>query len=191
MVLRYLGDEAEYSVSVKAVASNVLEVDGAFPAKEGGFTLHDDNDSYDYAAYSTIYREVEGGVQFSNDHSKYEESTKKVYAGVIWMGESEEQAHGANSITASVFDNGTLLEEVIFNDENNWTKTYEIKQSHTLTINTDTEVPNYVKTVDSTYITYTFEQPYTPSIEEMLNELTDMILDHDERIYDLEQKEGE
>ena len=73
--LKYIGDEESYDVEFRTVANNIVELIGDFPIKDTGFTLsraeHEDN--WDYTGYTTVYREIEGGVQFSNDESVYVE----------------------------------------------------------------------------------------------------------------------
>lgn len=73
--LKYVGDEETYAVEFRTVANNIVELMGDFPIKDTGFTLsraeHEDN--WDYTCYTTVYREIEGGVQFSNDGSVYVE----------------------------------------------------------------------------------------------------------------------
>ena len=73
--LKYIGDDESYDVEFRTVANNIVELMGDFPIKDTGFTLsraeHEDN--WDYTGYTTVYREIEGGVQFSNDGSVYVE----------------------------------------------------------------------------------------------------------------------
>ena len=73
--LKYVGDEETYAVEFRTVSNNIVELMGDFPIKDTGFTLsraeHEDN--WDYTGYTTVYREIEGGVQFSNDGSVYVE----------------------------------------------------------------------------------------------------------------------
>lgn len=67
-------NEEIYLIEFKS-DSNVVELKGDFPIKTTGFTLSriGQNDNWDYSTYTTIYREIEGGVQFSNDGSVYVE----------------------------------------------------------------------------------------------------------------------
>lgn len=73
--LKYIGDDESYDVEFRTVANNIVELVGDFPIKDTGFILsraeHEDN--WDYKGYTTVYREIEGGVQFSNDGSVYVE----------------------------------------------------------------------------------------------------------------------
>lgn len=69
-----VGNEEIYLVEFKS-DDNIVELKGDFPIKTTGFTLSriGQNDNWDYSTYTTIYREIEGGVQFSNDGSVYVE----------------------------------------------------------------------------------------------------------------------
>lgn len=73
LILKYLNTKASYDVNFSTISENIIEISGNFPIKTKGFTLsrpnHDDN--WDYSGYTTIYREIENGVQFSNDGTVY------------------------------------------------------------------------------------------------------------------------
>lgn len=70
MLLRYIGEKKDYNVQLRAVNPNVVSATGLDVAQTEGFTVKDDNDVvYDYSAYKTIYRMLDGAVQFSNDGS--------------------------------------------------------------------------------------------------------------------------
>lgn len=72
--MNYIEDSTIYPVEFSTISDNVVQLKGDFPVLTGGFTLsrpdHDDN--WDYSAYTTVYREIDGGAQFSNDGSIYE-----------------------------------------------------------------------------------------------------------------------
>lgn len=69
--LKYIGESISYPVSFKNISDNICQITGDFPAKAGGFTLSriGKDDAWDYSGYGTIYRENNGGAQFSNDGS--------------------------------------------------------------------------------------------------------------------------
>lgn len=71
--MNYIGDSAVYPVEFNTISINVIELKGDFPVLADGFYLsrpeHDDN--WDYSAYATVYYEIDGGAQFSNDGSIY------------------------------------------------------------------------------------------------------------------------
>lgn len=73
LVLKYTGLKTEYRVEFRKLAENVVQLLGDFPVKEKGFTLSREGqeDNWDYSGFTTVYREIEGGVQFSNDGSVY------------------------------------------------------------------------------------------------------------------------
>ena len=75
--MKYVGLKTEYNVKFSRVSQNVVQVIGDVPVKTHGFQLSRDgkNDysKMDYSEYTTVYRELEGGIQFSNDESVYEE----------------------------------------------------------------------------------------------------------------------
>ena len=75
MILKYQNEETTYDVEFKKISKNIVEIKGDFPIKDVGFTLSrpDMNDGWAYSSYTTIYKELDNGVQFSNDGSVYVE----------------------------------------------------------------------------------------------------------------------
>lgn len=72
--LQYIGDTEKYPVNFKKISNHVVQVTGSIPIKHSGFTLSrivEDNWKPDYSKYNTVYREISGGVQFSDDESVY------------------------------------------------------------------------------------------------------------------------
>lgn len=73
LILKYLNTKTTYEVNFLTISENIVEVTGNFPIKTKGFTLSRPTyeDNWDYSGYTTIYREIENGVQFSNNGSVY------------------------------------------------------------------------------------------------------------------------
>lgn len=72
--LQYVGETEKYPVSFKRISQNIVQVKGSLPIKQNGFTLSriiEDDWHPDYSDFNTIYREINGGAQFSNDGSVY------------------------------------------------------------------------------------------------------------------------
>lgn len=72
--LQYVGDATKYPVSFRKISEHIIQVTGKIPVKLSGFTLTRiiaDEWQADYSRYNTVYRELNGGVQFSNDGSVY------------------------------------------------------------------------------------------------------------------------
>lgn len=75
MLLKYLNEENTYEINFKKISKNIVEIIGDFPIQDLGFTLSrvNQNDNWDYSSFTTIYRELDDGAQFSNDGSIYVE----------------------------------------------------------------------------------------------------------------------
>lgn len=62
-------------MSFNIINKNIVQIIGGMPIKTDGFVLTRIGDPRafrgDYSAYTTVYRKIEGGVQFSNDGSEY------------------------------------------------------------------------------------------------------------------------
>lgn len=73
LILKYIGQETEHNVEFCRISPHVIQVLGELPFLDNGFTLSraGKNDQWDYSKYVTLYREVEGGYQMSDDVSKY------------------------------------------------------------------------------------------------------------------------
>ena len=81
MFLKYVGEKNSYEVSFKRVNPHIVQITSTdeFPVKTKGFTCFRDgvkDDEWDYKRYKTVYRRIEGGVQFSDDESVYAEPPK-------------------------------------------------------------------------------------------------------------------
>ena len=76
--LKYIGCKTEYNVDFSRISNHVIQVIGELPFKDKGFHLSriGKEDAWDYSGYTTLYREVEGGLQFSDDGSVYVEPVK-------------------------------------------------------------------------------------------------------------------
>lgn len=73
--MKYKEKDETHKVNFKTISDNIVELAGDFPVLTDGFTLSRPNfdDNWDYSGYTTVYRETENGVQFSNDGSVYVE----------------------------------------------------------------------------------------------------------------------
>ena len=73
VILKYVGSKSSYEVDFKRISPHVVQIIGDIPLKTKGFTLSRDelDDGWNYKGFKTVYREIEGGVQFSDDGSVY------------------------------------------------------------------------------------------------------------------------
>ena len=76
--LKYIGSKTTYEVEFSRISPHVVQVLGKLPFKDKGFNLSriGKKDAWDYSEYTTLYREVENGLQFSDDESVYIEPQK-------------------------------------------------------------------------------------------------------------------
>lgn len=75
LLLQYLNDKEKYLVTFETITKNIVKITGDFPTKTSGFALsrEDKEDNWNYSEYTTVYRKIDGGAQFSNDGSVYVE----------------------------------------------------------------------------------------------------------------------
>lgn len=73
LILTYIGEKTEHKIEYNKLSKSVIHIRGNIPAKTKGFTLSREGkkDDWDYSAYTTVYRQLEGAIQFSNDGSVY------------------------------------------------------------------------------------------------------------------------
>lgn len=73
LIMKYIGQTAMYSVDFDIVAPNIIKLQGDFPVCEFGFVLSRPgmDDNWEYPDFKTVYKQVDGGVMFSNDGSVY------------------------------------------------------------------------------------------------------------------------
>lgn len=78
--LTYVGESSKHKIEFKRLNEHVVSVKGSLPAQTNGFTLsrEEKKDAWDYKDYTTIYRELDGEIQFSNDGSVWVKPLPKV-----------------------------------------------------------------------------------------------------------------
>lgn len=71
--LTYVGESEKYVIAYNVISNHIVEITGDFPIKGNGFSLSrlGEEDNWDYTGYTTVYRMVNGGAQFSDDNSVY------------------------------------------------------------------------------------------------------------------------
>ena len=78
--LTYVGESSKYKIEFKKMSEHIVSIKGSLKAKTKGFTLSREgkNDAWDYKDYTTVYRELDGEIQFSNDGSVWVKPLPKV-----------------------------------------------------------------------------------------------------------------
>lgn len=73
LIMRYTGSKTDYEVDFRRITPHVVQIIGDIPVKDKGFTLSRDesDDGWDYRRFKTVYRKIDGGLQFSDDGSVY------------------------------------------------------------------------------------------------------------------------
>ena len=72
--LKYVGEKNIYDILFKKLNSNIVQITGDFPVKAKGFICfreEDEADEWNYEGFTTVYREIDGGAQFSDNGSVY------------------------------------------------------------------------------------------------------------------------
>lgn len=71
--LQYVGEDITHIVEFHRINKHVIQIKGDLPIKTSGFRCSKlvANNRWDYTAYTTIYKLIEGGAQFSDDGSVY------------------------------------------------------------------------------------------------------------------------
>lgn len=191
MILRYKGETEFYRISSLEQNVNIVIVKGDFPHKDKGFSLFL-NEFVDYGCsyeeYTTIYREIDGGCEFSNDGSVYVEPTQDVTISVAWNDEDDRCEVRPEEVTVSVSLNGEALEDLTITADEDWKVTYtDCPLTDVYTVDSAEEVEGYDEvSISGTTITYTIPFAPEPTVEESLEEIYNALADIDERVYNLE-----
>lgn len=185
-----------YEVEFSRISPHVVQVKGSrLIRSESGFFLSrlNHNDHWDYWMYRTIYRVLDDGLQFSDDGSVYVEPlppTKTVVVAVEWNGVNPDVPR-PKSVSVKVSVNGTRVETIVLSDSNNWQKTYlGVPMDDVYTVEEE-EIIGYETTYSGTTIINSVPAPLEPTIEEQLLEINVILCDLDNRVYGLENKEGD
>lgn len=101
LLLKYHSEEDLYKINLKKVSSNVIHITGDFPIKTNGFEIYKDNLLLgNYTSYTSIYRIIENGVEFSNDGSIYIEPSPTPIAPPTPLSLEEVKATKKKEITS-------------------------------------------------------------------------------------------
>lgn len=75
-----MGENTINKIEFDRKSNHIVSIKGTLPAKTKGFTLSREGkkDNWDYKDYTTIYREMDGEIQFSNDGSVWVKPLPKV-----------------------------------------------------------------------------------------------------------------
>lgn len=78
LTMKYIGCRKKYDIKFERISANIVQLLGDFPAMDKGFTLSriGKDDSWSYAEFTTIYRKIDGGIQFSNNGSVWVEPSE-------------------------------------------------------------------------------------------------------------------
>lgn len=178
MKLRYVGEKTEYPIDFARNSEHVVTCMGVQPAKAKGFDLVRDkyNDAFDYSDYSTVYREIEGGVMYSNDGSVYERPTKEVTVSVAWDDENDAEKLRPSSVAVEVLADGKKKEDITLNAACEWKKTYTDYADIEYCV-AAADVAEYEKTISDTNISYKHEVHHVlePTIEERVTALEEAV----------------
>lgn len=158
MKLIYIGTSIYYDVDVMAILPDVIQVTGPkLIMKESGFILIDEEENeYDYSDYSTLYRTIEGGFQYSNDGSIWVEPTKTVSVEIEWNDNDDYEKVRPKSVKVEVFDGDTSIGTVTLNPKNAWKKEYDnVPESHKYSVKAP-KVDHYLLNVRETFINYNY-----------------------------------
>lgn len=147
--MKYIGLKTEYEIEFSNLTKNIVQVKGDVPAKTHGFTLSRPGmeDNWDYSAFTTVYRELDGVIQFSNDGSVYV-PPKLITTFVAGSGGTIE-----GTLEQEVSDYSELVIPVPTPEENykfaNWSP----------------QIPDFGEVITSRTFTAMFE--YVPTLEEV------------------------
>lgn len=78
--LTYVGESNIHKIEFNRNSEHIVSIKGSLPAQTNGFILSREGkkDNWDYKDFTTVYRELDGEIQFSNDGSIYVEPIPKV-----------------------------------------------------------------------------------------------------------------
>ena len=78
--LTYVGENIVHKIEFNRLNGHIVSIKGTLPAQNSGFVLSREGkrDNWEYKDYTTIYRELDGEIQFSNDGSIWVKPFPKV-----------------------------------------------------------------------------------------------------------------
>lgn len=106
--LTYVGENIIHKIAFNRMSEHIVSIKGTLPAQTNGFLLSREGktDDWEYKDYITIYRELEGEIQFSNDGSVYVEPVPQVTfytnGGGTLEGETVQEVHNYEELVIPI-----------------------------------------------------------------------------------------
>lgn len=173
------GNSSVYDVNFRTINDHVVEVTGPkIIFSDTGFTLSriDADDNWDYTDYTTCYRAIDGGYQFSNDGSIYIPPDNRVDVTVYanWYDEGNYMNLRPDKVTFRILSNGIIFDTIKLSASTDWKYTFKIDKDAVVTIIPE-QVPNYIYINNGLFIDYKLNVPTPgdPSTDEIMEALTD------------------
>lgn len=194
--LKFLDSDEVYDISFERKSNHVVKIiNPKLPKNVSGFSIGlnaTDCDTWHYFRYRTIFRELENGLEFSDDGSTYTPDpeptpTKDVFVMAEWFQDTPEDR--PEGVYANVFVDGNFLEEIRLTADIAWGKKYTTDNLNAqFTIQPQT-VDGYDREIKGSVVTYTKPIHYIPTTEEQLASINQVLCDLDDRIFALESEE--
>lgn len=177
--LIYVGDATRHPVNFQKLSDHVVSLKSDnLPISESGFYLcrTGKDDYWDYTKYVTVYRRLEGIVQYSNDGSVWidpPEPTRTVTLSVNW-----DDGGNVKGIRPKQLLLKTNVKEIVLSEERGWVDTIaDVPVSQEVVINEVEEVADYECTIEGTTV---FEKtdyilPDVPTIEQRVSDLEEAV----------------
>lgn len=151
-------------------SGNVITLKGEIPQDTSGFYAYSQYGALlgNYSKYTTIYRVLTDGVQFSCDGSIWVEPTRDITITTVWNDSDDAEGLRPSEVTLVIND-----EDVTLTAEDNWSIVYpNIKESEDVVITSAIDVDKYEKTVNAHSVEYYHEHiDITPSLEDRVSDL--------------------
>lgn len=169
-ILYYHDTEEAYEIDEMSVSGHVATVTGNFPARSTGFTIVQDEKIFlDFPQFRTVYRELEGAVQFSDDGSVWVEPVRDITVSASWNDGDDKEGYRPDIVDIKVDGKKVAL---IAPD---YSKTYkDVPESQDVKITAADDVDKYEKAIEGYTVVYTHElpkEPEEPTLEDRVNDL--------------------
>lgn len=163
--IKFADDDTFYSVNFRRLSNHVVYIIGACPIDLTGFVAYKEDGVTvlgEYRHFTTLFRNVENGIQLSDDGSTWQEDTRSIIYIVNWADSVDERILRPSELTLTVRNTVTgQIISLLMKASENWVNTIDdIPISQDCQIIGGEDIENYDHDImDVHTISYAFNGP--------------------------------
>lgn len=137
MYIEYKSSEKKYELNGIKKEKHIVTLLGILPENTSGFSIFSNGKKIgDYSGFTTVYRKLDDGIQYSDDGSVWAEPTSDISVVVMWDDEDDSEGIRPESIYATLtYDNTDY--KLTLSAENGWKASIGEKETRAFSLVAD------------------------------------------------------